>query len=415
MSNGAILKLERQFIKPIPEIEAKRIEARLTRETREKEFGAQFEKERKALAAKKQFIFDGLLIQRQKGSTKFLLPNENLKKVTAYNIIKRLSGKAFKSYKKHIKFINSKIQILPYAERIRIVFYFRKLFKMPPILENAETIAAFINTANKYTNNIQLNQNWQTCLNLTRTKEEAASLLVYYGWAADYKNDFPRLENVFYTVDVKDNARHYNILNDNVSLRFAAIENEGSGFEARLIIKNENWNYEYKYNKLQELLKPLLWYRDKVKMGLIKEDYILCNKRVNEYIEKLLEFNVLEFNILKEVEIDELIDKHIDKVEIDKSDTGIIFAKPQEFVISFDDMEFLDYTYNITAEYNKENAAKLAAGRSKKAADENFKQVIGNKWTTQELKVQGIDKDKIPRLIDNKLIKRTKRGFYERI
>ena len=73
---------------------------------------------------------------------------------------------------------------------------------MPPILANAETIVDFINTAIKYTDNRQLKSNWNACLEATGTQEEAATLFVYYGWAARYEDEFPRIENAFYVVFV---------------------------------------------------------------------------------------------------------------------------------------------------------------------------------------------------------------------
>lgn len=395
-----------------------------------KEYQAQQEKEDKAekeykeLAAKGQFEFDGLLIQRQKYSTSFLLPNENNEEVTAYNIIERLAGDAFKAYAKQIKFKNDKIQILPYSERIRIIYYFRNQYKNPPLLDNAETIAFFINTANKYTNNRELKQNWSACLNVTadytENPKQAASLLVYYGWAAGHK-EIPRTENAFYTVDVKNGERHYNIVNDDITLRFEEIEQHGR-VEAYEIITNKELSDKDKYNKLHSILQPKLWWRknvkiemeldkqiittEMIKMGLTKDAYYLCNNRISEYINNLLSHNAFDGISLEE---------HINNVKINKSETGLIFAEPRQFVISMDDIEFCDYKYNITAEYNKENAAALGAARSKKAADKNFSDVVGNEWTTQELYAQGIDKDKIPRLIDNGKIERVKRGVYRRL
>jgi hypothetical protein len=190
----------------------------------------QEETQYKALAAKGQFLFDGLLIQRQKNATNFTLPNENNAKITAYEIIKRLANKDFKTFKtyaKQLKFQNNKIQILPYSERIRLVFYFRQQYKKPPTLNNADTIAAFIHTAIKYTDNWELRQNWYACLEVTNTPEEAASLFAYYGWAATYDKEYPRTENAFYTVDIISGKRQYNIVQDDIILRLASIERKG--------------------------------------------------------------------------------------------------------------------------------------------------------------------------------------------
>jgi len=178
------------------------------------------EREYNALAAKGQFSFDSLLIQRQKDSVRFLLPNEGYKAVTAYEIIERLTGAAFKSYKKQIVFKNDKIQILPFSERIRLVFYFRQQYRSPKTLDNATTVAAFINTGLKYTDNIELSQNWNACLDATSTQEEAVTLFAYYGWAATYSNEFPRTENVFYTVEPRNGERRYNIVEDSITTRF---------------------------------------------------------------------------------------------------------------------------------------------------------------------------------------------------
>jgi len=141
-------------------------------------------------------------------------------------------------------------------------------------------------------------------------------------------------------------------------------------------------------------------------MGLKTEARELCEARIKDYIERLLSHNAFDNIPLEE---------HISRVEIDKSETGILWAEPREFTISLDDMEFTDYQYNIDASYNKEHAAALGAARSKSAAAQNFSKVVGNEWTTQELYAQGIDKDKIPRLIKQGLIERVKQGHYRRI
>jgi hypothetical protein len=380
------------------------------REAKRKEIETEQAQSKKynVLAAKGQFEFDGLLIQRQKKSTSFLLTNEGNKQVTAYEIIKRLAGKdAFKSYKKQMKFKNNKIQILPYAERIRLVWYFRKLYKMPPLLDNAGTIAAFANTAIKYTNNIQLKQNWKACLDVTNTQEEAATLFTCYGWALEYNEEFPRIENAFYTVDTGSGFRQYNIVEDDITFRLAAIEQAGRGIEAYSIIRNKKLGYLDKCDKLQSLLQPFLWWHDEIGMGLTQDARELCNERISEYIDNLLFTNMSGEKVS--------VDEHIQRVEIDKSKMGIEWAKPHQFTVSMDDIDFNDYQYNITAEYNKTNAAMLGNARSKKAAERNFADVTGDEWTTQELYAQGINKDKIPRLVNQGKIKRTSRGHYERV
>lgn len=78
-------------------------------------------------------------------------------------------------------------------------------------------------------------------------------------------------------------------------------------------------------------------------------------------------------------------------------------------------MAFDEYHYNISSDFNKENAVELGKARSRAAAQRNFESVTGNEWTTAELAAQGIDKDRITRLIKNGLIERTGRGHYRRI
>ena len=78
-------------------------------------------------------------------------------------------------------------------------------------------------------------------------------------------------------------------------------------------------------------------------------------------------------------------------------------------------MAFEDYQYNISPDYNRDNAAALGKARSRAAAERNFAAVTGDDWTAAELAAQGIDKDKIPRLIKNGLIERVGRNHYRRI
>ncbi|WP_125116775.1 hypothetical protein [Agathobaculum sp. Marseille-P7918] len=171
-----------------------------------------------------QFQFGDLVIQLQKNSDRFLLPDSGNKSVTAYDVIALLSGSAFKSYKKQVKPLNDKLQVLPYSERYRAIFYFRRKYKMPPPLTNGNEIVKFIQFALHYTTNVELSQNWQACLDVSNTEEEAAALLVYYGWAPNLKKELPRTENAFYTVEVEKGVRHYEIVNDDITLRFEAIQ-----------------------------------------------------------------------------------------------------------------------------------------------------------------------------------------------
>ena len=119
-----------------------------------------------------------------------------------------------------------KLQILPYSERYRAIFYFRRKYKMPPPLENGNEIVKFIQFALRYTTNIELSQNWQACLDVSNTEKEAAALLAYYGWAPNLKKDLPRTENAFYTVEAENGVRHYEIVPDDITLRFEAIQQE---------------------------------------------------------------------------------------------------------------------------------------------------------------------------------------------
>ena len=78
-------------------------------------------------------------------------------------------------------------------------------------------------------------------------------------------------------------------------------------------------------------------------------------------------------------------------------------------------MAFEDYQYNISPNYNKEKAAMLGKARRRAAAERNFAAVTGDEWTAAELYAQGIDKDKIKRLIENELIERVCKNHYRRI
>lgn len=354
-----------------------------------------------------QFQFGDLIVQLQEKSERFLLPDNGNKSVTAYDVIAHLSGSAFKSYKKQVKPLNDKLQVLPYSERYRAIFYFRHKYKMPPPLENGNEIVKFIQFALRYTTNIELSQNWQACLDVSNTEAEAAALLAYYGWAPNLKKELPRTENAFYTVEAENGVRHYEIVPDDITLRFEAIQQEARiNLGVPLAIRSTRLSRKEKYNRLQAILKPRLWWRNGVRMGLTKPALDECDLRIGSYIEALLDYNAIDGIPLE---------KHIYRVELDKSDPGFAWAVPRSFDVSMQDLAFEDYQYNICAEFNKENAAALGKARSRAAAERNFATVTGDEWTAAELAAQGIDKDKIPRLIKNGLIERVGRNHYRRI
>lgn len=354
-----------------------------------------------------QFQFGDLVVQLQENSDRFLLPDSGNKSVTAYEVIALLSGSAFKSYKKQVKPLNDKLQVLPYSERYRAIFYFRRKYKMPPPLSNGNEIVKFIQFALRHTTNIELSQNWQACLDVSNTEEEAAALLVYYGWAPNLKKELPRTENAFYTVEVENEVRHYEIVNDDITLRFEAIQEEARmNLGVSWAIKSKRLSHKEKYTRLQTILKPRLWWRNGIRMGLTKPALDECNLRIGNYIEALLDYNDVDGIPLEE---------HIYRMELDKSNPGFVWATPRVFDVSMQDLAFEDYQYNITAASNKENAAKLGKVRSRAAAERNFAAVTGDEWTAAELYAQGIDKDKIKRLIENELIERVCKNHYRRI
>lgn len=354
-----------------------------------------------------QFQFGDLVVQLQENSDRFLLPDSRNKSVTAYEVIALLSGSAFKSYKKQVKPLNDKLQVLPYSERYRTIFYFRRKYKMPPPLTNGNEIVKFIQFALHYSTNIELSQNWQACLDVSNTEEEAAALLVYYGWAPNLKKELPRTENAFYTVEVENEVRHYEIVNDDITLRFEGIQEEARmNLGVSWAIKSKRLSHKEKYTRLQAILKPRLWWRNGIRMGLTKPALDECDLRIGNYIEALLDYNDVDGIPLGE---------HIYTVELDKSNPGFVWATPRAFDVSMQDLAFEDYQYNITAASNKENAAKLGKARSRAAAERNFAAVTGDEWTAAELDAQGIDKDKIPRLIKNGLIERVCKNHYRRI
>ena len=113
------------------------------------------------------------------------------------DVIGLLAGDAFKSYRKQIKPLNNKLQILPYSERCRAIFYFQKQYRTPPPIDNAKEIVRFIETALHYIKNVQLSQNWRACLDVCNTKEAAVSLLVYYGWYRTSARSYLKLKMPF--------------------------------------------------------------------------------------------------------------------------------------------------------------------------------------------------------------------------
>ena len=356
---------------------------------------------------KGQFRFGDLIVQRQENSSRFLLPNRENKSVTAYDVIGLLSGSAFKSYKKHVRPLNDKLQVLPYSERYRAIFYFRRMYKLPPPLNNGNEIAKFIDFALSHTTNVELSQNWRACLDVSNTEEEAAALLAYYGWAPDFQEELPRTENAFYTVEAESGVRHYEIVSDDIILRFEAIQQEArTNIGVRFAIGSKKLSRKEKYNRLQAILKPSLWWRNGVRMGLIKPALDECDLRIGSYIEALLNYNAIDGIPLEE---------HIYRVELDKSAPGFAWATPRSFDVSMQDLAFEDYQYNISPDFNRENAAELGKARSRAAAERNFAAVKGDEWTAAELAAQEIDKDKIPRLIKNGLIERVGRNHYRRI
>lgn len=357
----------------------------------------------------RQFQFGDLTARPDKQKPgHFLLPDGDTEKsVTAYAVLERLAGADFKSDKVKMTPLNDKLQVFPYSERYRAVCYFRHQYKVPLPLENAAVIIDFIKTALSCSENVELSQNWRACLDVTGDEELAAALLVRYGWASDFRKELPRTENAFYTVSCESGVRHYEIVEDDISLRFEAIQRESRvNLFVPKIIRDTRMSQKEKYSKLQAVFQPRLWWRENIRMGLTAAALEECNRRIGNYIDALLDFNVLDGV--------ELAD-HIGNVEIDKSNPGFVWAAPCSFDVGMDDFTFANYEYNITAERNRENAAALGAARSRASAARNFATVTGDEWTTAELAQQGIDKDRLTRLVKNGLIERTSRGHYRRI
>lgn len=356
----------------------------------------------------RQFQFGDLTARLDKQKPgHFLLPDGDTEKsVTAYAVLERLAGADFKSDKIKMTPLNDKLQVFPYSERYRAVCYFRHQYKVPLPLENAAVIVDFIKTALSCSENVELSQNWRACLDVTGDEELAAALLVRYGWAPNFRKELPREENAFYKVSCENGTRHYEIVEDDISLRFEAIQRESLvNLSVPIIIQNAQMTQKEKYKKLQAIFQPRLWWRDNIRMGLTADALGECNRRIGNYIDALLDFNVLD-----EVELAD----HIGNVEIDKSNPGFVWGAPRSFDVSMGDFTFAEYQNNITAKRNQENAAALGAARSKAAAERNFASVTGDEWTTAELARQGINKDKLARLVKNGLIEKTSRSHYRR-
>ena len=361
------------------------------------------------------------IIKIDKKNNKFILPNNN-EPQTFYKTLEYLVGSnIFKSYAKKMVFKNNKIEPLPNKERIRIQFYLRSQYKSPPLLDNADEIAAFIHAACELTTtnyDYKLSQTWSACKLVVQTEPEAASLFAYYGWTQDLSKDYPNKENMFYRLSYnEDMSLHYEIVEDSLVSRFEAIRTRAyDDVKIKDIIQDKNIDRKDKIKEISKKLNPLLYIKEindyfcvhyVIRTGLTKETFDLCNNMITEYIEKLIDRNAFDNLILEE---------HIKRIQFDTSKLdNIKFVKPTIIDIGMNDVEFIDRKYNINAKYNQEHAKELGEARSKKAAERNSANLVGDKWTTQELYAQGIDQNKISRLIKNGIIKRVKRGFYERV
>ena len=357
------------------------------------------------------------IVKITKDKKKYILPDGT--EQTFYKTLEYLVGQdVFKAYHIKMQFPNGELRYLPTKERYRIQFYFRKMYKEPPLLDNANEIAAFIHAACELTTtdfDYKLSQTWSVCKEVTATEQEAASLFVYYGWAQLYDQEFPEKENMFYTVSInEDRSLHYEIISGTLENKFRCIEqrvNDTDNADVTHIITDKKIEYKDKVEKLKNKFMPSLfksnYNNSTVRTGLQKEVLVLCKDRINTYIEQLLNRNAFD-NLT--------VEEHIFEQKIDRSGLNeIIYAEPRTLDIYIDNIQFKDYEYNITSEYNKEYADELGAARSKKAAERNFEGITGDSWTTQELKEQGLTNNKITRLVENGIIRRVKRGHYERV
>ena len=363
------------------------------------------------------YTYDGLIIKLKEGSSKFILPQFCGIEETAYKVIERLAGEQhFKAYKTKMNFPSGKLDLLSYTERSRAGFDFRYHYKMPPILEKANAIAAFIEMAISHTESWDLKTNWSACLEVTANDRKAAvSLFVAYGWAKKYDKEFPREQNAFYIVERRNGARHYRIVEDSIERRFQNIEKRACSADILHIIGTHRLSRTVKNNQLQAILKPLLWVNkckefdgkeETVRLSLTAAAIEECDRRISEYINSLL--NVVACTY-----------EHISRIEIDKSDLEFEFAAPHEFTISMEDIEFTDYSRSDVAKRNQEDAAALAESRGKKMARVKFDLLEGDRWDGNELQVLGYTRQQIKNYCTYGWIKvigkNGKTPIYERI
>ena len=363
------------------------------------------------------YTYDGLIVKLQENSSNFILPQFCDIEETAYKVIERLAGETqFKAYKVKMNFPSGKLDLLSYSERIRAGFDFRYHYKMTPILENANAIAAFIEMAISRTENRELKTNWNACLEVTANdRKAAASLFVGYGWAKKYSKDFPREENAFYIVERRNGTRHYRIIEDSIERRFQNIEKRACSADILHIIGTHRLSRTVKNNQLQAILKPLLWVNkckefdgkeETVRLSLTAAAIEECDRRISEYINSLL--NVVACTY-----------EHISRIEIDKSDLEFEFAAPHEFTISMEDIEFTDYSRSDVAKRNQEDAAALAESRGKKMARVKFDLLEGDRWDGNELQVLGYTRQQIKNYCTYSWIrvigKNGKTPIYERV
>ena len=363
------------------------------------------------------YTYDGLIVKLQENSSNFILPQFCDIELTAYEVIKRIAGEQhFKAYKVKMNFPSGKLDLLSYSERIRAGFNFRYHYKMPPILENANAIAAFIEMAISRTENRELKTNWSACLEVTSdNRNAAASLFVAYGWAKKYDKEFPREENAFYIVERRNGARHYRIVEDSIESRFQNIENRTCSADILYIIGSHRLNRTAKYNQLQAILKPLLWWdirqnsngkEEVVRLSLTAAAIEECDRRISEYINNLLRVTACSY-------------EYISRIEIDKSYFELSFAAPHEFVISMEDIEFTDYSRSDVAKRNQEDFAALAEARGINKSRIKFNLLKGDSWSGNELQALGYTRQQIKNYCTYGWIKvigkNGKTPIYERI
>ena len=339
------------------------------------------------------YTYDGLTVKLQENSSNFILPQFCGEEETAYEVIKHLAGEQhFKAYKTKMNFPSGKLDLLSYTERSRAGFDFRYHYKMPPILENADAIAAFIEMAISRTENRELKTNWNACLEVTsNNRNAAASLFVGYGWAKKYDKEFPRVENAFYIVERRNGARHYRIVEDSIERRFQNIEKRACSADILYIIGNHRLSRTVKNNQLQAILKPLLWWDKRennnapdsiVRLSLTAAAIEECDRRISEYINNLLTVTACTY-------------EHISRIKIDKSDLEFEFAAPHEFTISIEDIEFIEYRRSDVAKRNQEDSTALAEARGMNKSRIKFDLLKGDRWDGNELQALGYTRQQI--------------------